>query len=214
MGASTVPRIGRDRTNLELKQPFTLAISLQTCLLLRHGFGRHMDDVVSTAPANIPVSLQILFAGYLTYTFAMALLRISVGLLYARLFSLALPNFAWQVHANTALNLIWLVGLNLAAIFECSPVSAFWDKGLMGKGARCAPTLNIQLGSVVPSVVLDLIALIMPLPVIWNLHLSKNRKVMLLATFVLGYSVIVLSVGRLVTIAKLGRGLEEDLTCE
>lgn len=157
-------------------------------------------------------SLQVLYAGYLTYTAAMALIRISVGLFYHRLFSIACPNFRYQVHANTLLNVIWLVGLNLAAAFECTPVSAFWDKGI--EGAKCMPTLNIQLGSVVPSVVLDLIALIMPLPIIWKLHLSMQRKVMLLGTFVLGYSVIFLSVGRLITVAKIERGLESDLTCK
>jgi hypothetical protein len=65
------------------------------------------------------------------------------------------------------------------------------------------PTLNIQLDSVVPSVVLDLICLIMPMPIISKLHLSSHRKALLLTTLVLGYSVIFLSVGRLVTVAKL-----------
>ncbi|OAG24768.1 hypothetical protein CC77DRAFT_1005711 [Alternaria alternata] len=187
--------------------PFVLAISVQTGLLLHHGFGLH---ITSVPPANMTFSLQVLYAGYLTYTAAMALIRISVGLFYHRLFSVACPNFRYQVHANTLLNVIWLVGLNLAAAFECTPVSAFWDKGI--EGAKCMPTLNIQLGSVVPSVVLDLIALIMPLPIIWKLQLSMQRKVMLLGTFVLGYSVIFLSVGRLITVAKIERGLESDLT--
>jgi hypothetical protein len=42
----------------------------------------------------------------------------------------------------------------------------------------------------------------------WKLHLSPNRKTLLLATFVLGYSVIFFSVGWLVTIAKLKTGLK------
>jgi hypothetical protein len=198
--------------SLRREQPFVVAISIQTCLLLRHGFGRHIDEVLEIAPANVPFSLQILYAGYLTYTVAMAFIRISVGLFYGRLFCIAVPSFQWQVHANTALNVIWLVGLNLAAVFECTPVSAFWDKSI--NGAKCMPTLNIQLGSVVPSVALDLVALIMPLPIIWKLHLSPNRKALLLATFVLGYGVIFLSVGRLVTITIIKTGLENDLTCE
>ncbi|KAI8940635.1 hypothetical protein NX059_001906 [Plenodomus lindquistii] len=192
--------------------PFTVGVTIQTCLLLRHGFGRHIEQVLDAAPANVTFILQVLYSGYLTYTIATALVRISVGLFYGRLFSIAVPGFEWQVHANTTLNIMYMIGLSLASAFECTPVSAFWDKSI--PGAKCIPTLNIQLASVVPSVVLDLVALVMPLPIIWKMHLSHGRKALLLVTFVLGYSVIVLSVGRLVTIAKIRSGLETDLTCE
>jgi hypothetical protein len=204
----------RNETPLSLcrNQPFVVAISIQTCLLLRHGFGRHIDEVLEIAPTHVSFSLQFLYVGYLTHTVAMAFIRISVGLFYGRLFCIAVPSFQWQVHANTALNFIWLLGLNLAAAFECTPVSGFWDKSI--NGAKCMPTLNIQLGSVMPSVALDLVALIMPLPIIWKLHLSPNRKALLLATFILGYSVIFLSVGRLVAITIVKTGLDNDSTCE
>jgi hypothetical protein len=103
----------------------TVAISIQTCFLLGHSFGIHLTQVLDTAPADLTFSLQILYAGYLTYTFVMAFTRISVGLFYARLSSLAVPSFMRQVDANTALNIIWLVSSNSAAASECYPLSFF-----------------------------------------------------------------------------------------
>lgn len=77
----------------------------------------------------------------------------------------------------------------------------------------CLPTLNIQLSLGVPSVLLNLAALILPLPIIWKLQLTAQKRALLIANFVLGYRVIVLSLGRLITIAKLEKELETDLIC-
>lgn len=187
-------------------------MTIETCLLMRYGFGRHIDEILEIAPANLSFTLQVLYAGYLQYTTVMGVLRISAGLFYNRLFSSKGNSFRWLVHINTALNIILIVGLDLVAALECHPVAAFWDKTI--PDATCLPTLNIQLGSGVPSVILDLYILIMPLPVIWKLHMASHKKVLLLVTFVLGYSVIVLSLGRLITIVKIRDGLAADVTCE
>lgn len=37
---------------------------------------------------------------------------------------------------------------------------------------------------------------------------------MLLITFLMGYAVVALSIGRLVTVAKLGDSLNTDITCK
>lgn len=62
--------------------------------------------------------------------------------------------------------------------------------------------------------VLDLVVLLMPMPIIWKLQMSLGRKSLLEGTFFLGYSVVVISIGRLVTVSMFSRGLERDFTCK
>ncbi|KAL2057974.1 hypothetical protein ABVK25_001591 [Lepraria finkii] len=52
----------------------------------------------------------------------------------------------------------------------------------------------------------------MPLPTLWRLQADKSRKLLITGVFVCGYRVIVVFIGRLVTVAKAGSALEEDLT--
>ena len=80
--------------------------------------------------------------------------------------------------------------------------------------------------------IIDLCILVMPLPMLWGLQTSRNRKLLTTGIFVCGYwsvaltdkrrelrtdanslqSVIIVSIGRLVAVAKAGSGLEDDLT--
>ncbi|KAI1810311.1 hypothetical protein GGS20DRAFT_208214 [Poronia punctata] len=70
------------------------------------------------------------------------------------------------------------------------------------------------LGSAIPNVVIDLLILILPVPLIWRLRTSLLRKMGITIVFLLGYSSIVVSIGRLVAIVQLQAELEKDITYE
>lgn len=82
------------------------------------------------------------------------------------------------------LNVAWLVGMILGTAFNCNPVARNWDTSLPG---NCGPTSSIWIASVVPSVFIDLLVLILPIPRIWAIKTSRSRKVGLSVVFVLGY---------------------------
>ena len=179
---------------------------------MRYGFGRHLDEVIETAPENLQYCLKVLYAAYLTYPVAIGLIRISVGLFYKRLFSIAVTQFERQVHINTTLNVVYIVTITLLSALECRPVSAFWDRKI--PNATCFSALGMQLGSVIPSVLLDLIVLLLPMPIIWQLQMSVAKKGLLIGTFFLGYSVAIISVGRLLVITRFSKRIEKDVTCK
>ncbi|PVH91230.1 hypothetical protein DM02DRAFT_664223 [Periconia macrospinosa] len=60
--------------------------------------------------------------------------------------------------------------------------------------------------------IIDFIILILPLPILWELHLSVWKKILVLGVFICGYLVIATSTGRLVATIQLGDALREDLT--
>jgi hypothetical protein len=171
-----------------------------------------VNEVLEIAPGNLEFCLQVLYTAYLTYLLGISLIRISVGLFYKRLFGIAIDRFGWQVRLNTASNVLYIIIMGLLSAFECSPVSVFWDKSI--PKATCLSALSLQLGSVITGVVLDLLVLLMPMPVIWKLQMSPGRKSLLGGTFFLGYGVVVISIGRLVTVSMFSKGLEADVTCK
>ncbi|KAI9693444.1 MAG: hypothetical protein M1820_009279 [Bogoriella megaspora] len=50
----------------------------------------------------------------------------------------------------------------------------------------------------------------MPLPILWKLKLKPLKKAMLTIVFIMGYSVVFVTIGRLATIFVLGKSLDTD----
>jgi hypothetical protein len=87
----------------------------------------------------------------------------------------------------------WAVGLVLCVgpavsvpmlAFQCRPVAYLHDKTI--PGGRCwNQALMFRYGSI-PNIVTDVVMLILPMPLIWGLHVSFKVKIGLLFTFLLG----------------------------
>ncbi len=52
---------------------------------------------------------------------------------------------------------------------------------------HCSNEDTLWLGSVIPSVIIDLIILIMPLPMIWKLQMKLTKKILIMGVFMCGY---------------------------
>lgn len=52
---------------------------------------------------------------------------------------------------------------------------------------HCSNVDTVWLGSVIPSTIIDLIILIMPLPMIWKLQMKLTKKILVMGVFVCGY---------------------------
>ncbi|KAH7304048.1 hypothetical protein B0I35DRAFT_445776 [Stachybotrys elegans] len=191
----------------------TIVLAGQQAVLIRWvdiGFGRH---IWTLPPENIAEFSVLVFASYFLYDTALFLSKASALLFFGRIFphytNSTLYNTAlWTTHA---LNLGWLIGIVFGTIFFCSPVSRGWDPTVPGS---CGTNTDLFIGSAVPSVVIDFFILLLPLPKIWNLQTSKSTKYAVSVVFVLGYSVIVLSIGRLATVLTSGDALDADITYE
>ncbi|KAL9077584.1 MAG: hypothetical protein Q9157_003308 [Trypethelium eluteriae] len=102
-------------------------------------------------------------------------------MLYVRLFpSRAYKAWAWLLGTYTVL---WGVMVVIATTLQCYPVAYQWNKSIKGHCDNRA--LSFFLSSVL-EVPVDFIILILPLPVVWRLKLSRPRKVLLTGIFMLG----------------------------
>lgn len=153
--------------------------------LLHLGFGHHMWMMPSQ---NLVPFLKLLFATYFIVYIGLTLAKASALLFLSRVFTRTTSPtwFNVGVAVTHFLNVAWLVGMIFGTAFNCNPVAKNWDVTGTLPG-KCGPTSSIWIASVVPSVVIDLLILILPLPRIWTIKTSHSRKVGLTVVFVLGY---------------------------
>ena len=124
------------------------------------------------------------------YAPAVAMVKFSILLFYARIFTehtAKMPAQVWfrrALYGMGAITFLWWITCQFIVIFECAPIHYFWDrKPVTG---HC---LNVQLffqGQAIPNIITDLMLLILPMPLIWRLQLPMGQKAALSGVFLLG----------------------------
>ncbi|KAI9816683.1 MAG: hypothetical protein M1826_001757 [Phylliscum demangeonii] len=154
------------------------AVVADECVGVHFAVGRHIWAVTPQAAQNY---IKGTFVGLPIYLLALLLIRLSILLLYKRVFVVR-----W-FQIVVAAFIVEVVGLAIASIlvyiFRCTPVKYGWDR--LGHG-HC---VNFDLLFRLPAIfnfITDALILLLPMPVVWNLHTSVRRKVALTAIFVLG----------------------------
>ncbi|KAJ5526482.1 hypothetical protein N7494_013132 [Penicillium frequentans] len=188
--------------------PFILGLCGLAFAMGHYGLGHHAQFVETK---DLLIFLRLLYAVYYVYDIGLFFTKVSALLLLSRIFPWH-ANAKWfnyTIVATHCLNCAWLAGIIFGTVFMCNPVQKGWNSMLPG---HCGTTLHLWLGSAIPSVIIDLIILLLPLPKIWSLKMTTRRKVAIIGVFVIGYSVIVVSIGRLITVVETGNSLNSDIT--
>ncbi|KAF2111547.1 hypothetical protein BDV96DRAFT_582373 [Lophiotrema nucula] len=205
MGSGGVSNLWWDDWVALASLPPLLAVGGLIIDMIRLGFGHHIWAI---PPENIMGNLKRLFAVYYLYNFGLAIAKCSCLLFYTRMFGrpYMYPWFNRAIWASHSLIFAVLVGQVFIITFNCSPEAQL-------KGGYGANITKIWLAGAVCSVAIDLILLILPLPVIWRLRIGLKRKVAIFCIFICGYCVVVVSLGRLISISK-AKEMAKDLSYE
>jgi MFS family permease len=177
--------------------------------MVSHGLGRRIAFVSEEDRTEF---FKYLFAGYFTYDIALAITKCSALLFFSRVFPRR-QNSIWfnmSLYTIHALNAGWLIGIIAGTIWICRPIAKNWIPAMEGE---CGPPSDLWIGSAVPSAFIDLLILLLPLPKVWSLQLSRVRRFGIIGVFLLGYGVIVVSLGRVITTFKQADAMDADLTC-
>ncbi|KAM0802748.1 hypothetical protein BDR22DRAFT_970990 [Usnea florida] len=195
---------------------FALVFTVGTALCMFVGtalgdLGRH----TAIAPDGYPVltrGLEINYASLMTSTLTFGLTKLSVLLLYKRIFRGALfLTFVWSM---ITIIVIWTVGFFFANMLQCYPISVNWT-GLGGNGDACIDENMMYLGQAFSDAITDLIILVMPIPWVWALQLPPKQKVGVSSMFLLGILTIAASVTKLVIFYRIAfesNSGDEDFT--
>jgi hypothetical protein len=145
------------------------------------GAGYHVARVAQTDPGQIVTYAKISFFMNITYLHAVLFSKLAILSIYQHVFTdpvyrKACWCLAWILTANDIAALV-------ATCFCCTPLHYFWDR--LGTGTCIDILLFTRLESVT-NIVSDVAMLLLPLPTIWKLQISRSLKIGLLCTFAMG----------------------------
>ncbi|KAI0392746.1 hypothetical protein F5Y17DRAFT_342784 [Xylariaceae sp. FL0594] len=219
---STVTTIGRITSKFLVKQYWwwddlfaILSLPIQITLLgiilswKNIGLGLHAETVASVNPLYLIKGAKHLYIAIFFFDSSISLPKLSALFFYARVFRSNNRIFKINLWIAGSLVVGWIVAALISTAFQCTPIEKAWNPLLPG---HCINTYVWYLSTAALSVVIDVYILLLPVPMIWALKTSMRRRIYLLCAFFLTYSVIVISVGRLISTVSLIPTLTEDLT--
>ena len=125
---------------------------------------------------------QALFIFEQTFGVAIFLVKISVLLLYRRIFET--QQFRRHTLIVGILTLLWLLVKNLVGAFQCTPVRKAWEKSIPG---HCPVNfIHNVLGAQAFNVLFDIVILALPIAQLYKLQLPLYKKIGVMAIFAVG----------------------------
>ncbi|KAF2872245.1 hypothetical protein BDV95DRAFT_605876 [Massariosphaeria phaeospora] len=154
------------------------------------GMGKH---IFAIPPDNIKPLLMWIFVVGVVIPLAVCFVKISIACFLLPLTGrTGLRGFLWGI---VVFLVCFALFTFLSLMFGCMPVAANWDFALrpppMGTGtAKCLSLTayrNIALFNSVTNIITDIILALLPVPLIWTLHLNIRTKASLMLILSLGF---------------------------
>ncbi|KAM0254863.1 hypothetical protein ACHAQJ_006355 [Trichoderma viride] len=158
-----------------------------------NGFGLHSDQL--DAEHKI-MAFKWFFAAQILYKITTCLTKISLGMLYLRIFPAR--KFRIAVICVMGITVAYTLAAVLMTIFACKPISKSWNKSLPGV---CVNSISIWYSTSVLNIVTDFLTIALPINEIRRLQLPLIKKLLLCGLFSLGVFVIACTVIRMITVS-------------
>ncbi|KAJ5799729.1 uncharacterized protein N7518_001797 [Penicillium psychrosexuale] len=171
---------------------FEYGISIAGVVLLYNGLGTH---IVEISPEQLVIYLKTLFTGSILYTGCIASIKLSILMLYRRLFPAKSMKYA--VNLRYSRGLLYLHPNREAVASHATR----W----------LHESSKFYYGLQVPNIATDAIILLMPMHIVWTLPISKVQKLGLSGIFILGVLTLIFDIIRLVVLIQLSTQ-GEDIT--
>ena len=125
---------------------------------------------------------QLFFVAQIFYKLTMNLTKISILLLYMRIFAV-FTWFRWIVRVLIGIVTAYMIAAFFASVFQCTPVIRAWDKSVPGSCISIEKNWYANAGF---SIATDTIILLLPIQPILSLKLPIGEKVAVMGVFILG----------------------------
>jgi hypothetical protein len=109
-------------------------------------------------------------------------------------------KFTIAAYINIAYTIAWGIATWIVNLNVCTPIAFFYDKTIVGGTCKDQSISGTISGAL--SLLGDIMILVLPIPMIWQLQINLRRKVALLGIFLLGTLVCVSSAIRIVFIIQ------------
>ncbi|KAF3017114.1 hypothetical protein E8E14_009184 [Neopestalotiopsis sp. 37M] len=180
---------------------FMIPLLILSIPLSQYGLGK---DIWNIPSSNITEVLYLYYWDEIVYFPSTALTKISILLFYLEVFKRSIAGVQPAIYTLIILNVLYALIFDFVSIFQCTPVQGawlFWDD----QHQVTCRNINAQgWASAGINIVLDLAMVILPLPELWQLSLSNNKKLQVMLMFSLGFLVTIVSILRLHSLVAFG----------
>ncbi|CAG8979686.1 hypothetical protein HYALB_00003917 [Hymenoscyphus albidus] len=140
-------------------------------------------------------SLQLLLVHEPLLFLNLTIVKISILLMYYRLFPSRVVRTRAMILGIFAI--LWTIVLVCLAEGQCVPLKKAYAPWIDG---RCFNLRIIFVAIALPSIILDSLIVLLPLPQVWKLDINKAQKITLSLIFLTGAFVVVMSIYRFVVL--------------
>ncbi|KAI1746558.1 hypothetical protein F4782DRAFT_545011 [Xylaria castorea] len=158
------------------------------------GFFVHQWNVLVRDVNGLTLSFQI---GVNFYAAAILFVKTSILLDWLQIFAPRGTRGAlfWTCHAIIWFNALFYTSIEVAGNLSCRPFNRIWDKRIPGV---CFDRTPLDLTSAGVNLVCDIVILLVPQRIIWQLQLTTAKKIGVSIIFAIGLLAIASATGRLV----------------
>ncbi|KAM7220269.1 hypothetical protein V8F06_004411, partial [Rhypophila decipiens] len=194
-------RDGRSRKSI-LWVPLSAAIPALICVLVRL-YSRWWAE--SKFEADDYIMMVLFYVGGSFYFAILTLTKLSILVFYLRIFSNhdTFRKISYGVMLWAALSGLVSVFLQ---IFQCTPIAFIWEgwkRGAFGSH-RCIDVHALGFTTAAMSIAQDLVIIVMPLPLLAKLNVSRRCRLGIMIMFSLGVFVLITSSVRLWSLYSFG----------
>ncbi|KAL2813027.1 CFEM domain-containing protein [Aspergillus granulosus] len=186
-------QIGLDDHTIILALFVAVAIAGVGFPLRTYGLGKNIWSVPFD---HISETLKLFFVEENLYCVCISLIKASMLLLYLRLFPSKKLRLA--VFIALAITIAWGAATFLAQLFSCSPINYFWNKWDGEHEGHCSSHNALLLAHAILNIVMDVVVIGIPMPILFKLHMSLEKRIGMCVMFAVGIVVTVISIFRLV----------------
>ncbi|KAL4880293.1 hypothetical protein BJY04DRAFT_219289 [Aspergillus karnatakaensis] len=161
--------------------------------LKTYGLGR---DIWTIPFHDISKTVKLFFVEENLYCVCVGVIKCSMLLLYLRLF----PNKGLRlaVHIALGVTVAWSLASLFSQLFSCKPINHFWNRWDGEHEGHCTSHNALLLAHAIINIVMDVVVIAIPMPILFKLHMSLEKRIGMCAMFAVGIVVTVISILRLV----------------
>ncbi|KAF2715753.1 hypothetical protein K504DRAFT_511193 [Pleomassaria siparia CBS 279.74] len=148
---------------------------------------------------DMNLSSHVHTAVTVVYSPMLGLAKMSLLILYLKLSPV--QWFRIAVYAIMFINFGATVGIVFPLIFGCNPVAQNFDIRITA--GSCIDRASLFVATAVLNMIIDIILLLLPIPMVVNLQMSRSKKISLLAIFGVGSFTVITSGVRLVLLRPM-----------
>ena len=146
---------------------------------LRDGLGRH---AYALQPEQVTAYMKVLYAFEISWTFTVPVIKLSLLLLFNRIFPIKAVRYATYVVGFFVVT--WLLWAGIATIAQCTPTNYFWNREILG---HCINNNAFYISAGAVNVFTNFAIIAIPVPIIWRLQkISLGQKLGFIFIFTLG----------------------------